>query len=234
MKVCAVQYRPPKADPAAARNEIAAFAKEACGHGAQIVVFPEMASAGYIWKGRDAILPHAERADGELFQALSPIAAEHSSWIVCGFPEIADDSLFNSAIVISPAGEIAACYRKVLLFDADMSWALPGDTRYLIGTDSGKIAPGICMDLNDDGFTSFARQHASVIPFCTNWLEEGLDVHEYWRLRLEGFKGILIAANSWGFDGVTEFCGRSAVFAQGMKCIASAGREGNCLVFADV
>lgn len=233
MNVCAVQYRPPKGKPDAARSEIAEFAVTACAQGASIVVFPEMASSGYIWRNRADILPHAEEADGELFRILSPIASGHSSWIVCGFPEHAGNELYNSSLVIAPDGTLAACYRKVLLFEADERWAAPGTTRYLIGSDLGNIAPGICMDLNDDGFTSFAVERASVIPFCTNWLEEGLDVHEYWRFRLEGFGGVLIAANSWGYDGATEFCGRSAVFGRGMECLASAGREGNCLVFAD-
>ena len=234
MIAAAVQYRPPKGNTDAARAEIAAFAEDACAQGASIVVFPEMASSGYIWGNREDVIPHAEEAEGELFRALSPIAARNSSWIVCGFPELAENGCYNSSLVIAPDGSLSACYRKVLLFEADMRWAEPGDARYLIGSDIGNIAPGICMDLNDDGFTSFAREHASVIPFCTNWLEEGLDVHEYWRLRLEGFEGILIAANSWGFDGATEFCGRSAIFGRGMACLASAGRTENCIITAEI
>jgi predicted amidohydrolase len=234
MIAAAVQYRPPKGNPAAALSEIAAFADEAGDRGARIIVFPEMATSGYIWKSREEILPSADTADGRLFNALSPVAARREAWIVCGFPEISNGTLYNSALVIAPDGSLCCCYRKVLLFDADLSWAEAGNTRCIIRSGYGTLAPGICMDLNDDGFTAFAHEHAAVIPFCTNWLEEGLDVHEYWKLRLEGFKGAFIAANSWGFDGATEFCGRSAIFGRGMTCLASAGRTGNCIITAEV
>jgi predicted amidohydrolase len=235
MIAAAVQYRPPKGKPEKARCEIADFAARACLEGAGIVVFPEMATTGYIWESKEALRPFAEPADGDLFTALAPVAVQYGTWIICGFPEISGSSLFNSALIISPDGKLCACYRKILLFDADMPWADPGDTRYIINTAQGALVPGICMDLNDDGFTGFVREHdGAVVPFCTNWLEEGLDVHVYWRLRLEGFNGSLIAANSWGFDGATEFCGRSSIFGPGMKCLASAGREGNEIILAEI
>ena len=234
MIAAAVQYRPPKGNPDAARADIRSLADEAGSRGASVIVFPEMATSGYIWRSREEILPFTDAADGELFSELSPVAADFGAWIVCGFPELSDGKLYNSALVISPDGSLAACYRKILLFDDDVCWAEPGDTRYIIRSGYGTITPGICMDLNDDGFTSFAKEHASIIPFCTNWLEEGLNVHEYWKLRLEGFSGAFIAANSWGFDGATEFCGRSAIFGRGMTLLASAERTGNAVITAKI
>ena len=236
MKAAAIQYRPPKGNPEQARRDIAALTKDALSRGADIVVLPEMATTGYIWKSGSELLPYAEAADGPLLEILSPLAREYGGWVVCGFPEIGDgDSLYNSALVISPDGNLPACYRKILLFEADRSWALPGHIRVAIDAQIGRIAPGICMDLNDDAFVSFTRDHgAQIIPFCSNWLEEGIDVWSYWQQRLEGFQGIFIAANSWGEDGAVEFCGHSAIFGPGMELLAFAGREGNEIICAEI
>jgi predicted amidohydrolase len=236
MIVAAVQYRPPKGEPDKARKEISDLVSDACAGGARIVVLPEMATTGYIWHDRSKLFPLAEPAHGPLLETLSPIAAKNHAWIICGFPEKGEnDTMFNSALVVSPGGKLSACYRKVLLFDADLSWAHPGTERIIIDSDIGRIVPGICMDLNDDGFIAhtIAQLHA-IVPFCTNWLEEGIDVHAYWKLRLNEFNGIFIAANSWGFDGATEFCGHSAIFGPGMELLASAGYRGNEIIFADL
>jgi predicted amidohydrolase len=236
MIAAAVQYRSPKGAPETAREEIAAFAQDACLRGAEIVVFPEMATTGYIWQSGNDLFPHAETANGPLFEILSPIARHHGTWIVCGFPEVGEgDALFNSSLLISPTGELVACYRKILLFDADNAWANPGHIRYAIDDALGLIVPGICMDLNDDSFIAFVHeQKTQVIPFCTNWLEEGLDVWSYWKMRLDGYNGIFIAANSWGLDGTIEFCGHSAIFGPGMELLSFAGREGNEIIIAEV
>ncbi|MGL4369281.1 MAG: carbon-nitrogen hydrolase family protein [Spirochaetota bacterium] len=236
MKAAAIQYRPPKGNPQQARREIAALAEEALSRNADIVVFPEMATSGYIWQSGGDLLPHAEPAEGPLFNILSPLARRFGGWVICGFPELGEgDSLYNSALLISPEGLLTACYRKILLFDADMSWALPGSIRIVIDSKIGRIAPGICMDLNDDAFVSFAMESsAGIIPFCTNWLEEGADVWSYWQQRLAGFSGSLIAANSWGSDGGIEFCGHSAIFGPGMELLAFAGREGTEIIYAEI
>ena len=236
MKAAAVQYRPPKGKPQEARVQIAALAEEALSHNADIVVFPEMATSGYIWENGNELLPFAEPAQGPLFEILSPLALKYGGWIICGFPEIGEgDALFNSALIISPDGKLCACYGKILLFDADTSWALAGHIRLVLDTAIGRIIPGICMDLNDNAFVDFAiENNAQILPFPTNWLEEGLDVWSYWKMRLEGFNGILIAANGWGHDGNIEFCGHSAIFGPGMELLAYAGREGNEIIYAEI
>ena len=46
----AVQYKPPKGDPAIARTELAELVDEACVRdGSRFVVLPEMATCGYVW-----------------------------------------------------------------------------------------------------------------------------------------------------------------------------------------
>jgi predicted amidohydrolase len=144
-------------------------------------------------------------------------------------------TLYNSALVVSPLGALVTCYRKVLLYDADEAWASPGWRRSVVPTSQGPIVPAICMDLNDPGFSYFLlQQQPKVVAFCTNWIEEGAEVHAYWRDRLSGFDGAFVAANSWGEDGDTAFCGRSAIFGPGREVLAEAPAEGDHVLVADL
>lgn len=57
---------------------------------------------------------------------------------------------YNSAVLVSPQGNVIANYRKHHLFVTDENWATPGKDGFYVGEDSkfGRFAMGICMDLN--------------------------------------------------------------------------------------
>jgi predicted amidohydrolase len=235
MIAAAVQYSPPKGDPERAREEMLFFVDEAAERGAGLIVFPEMSTSGYIWKSREELLPFAEKSFGNTFRAFSPAAKSSGTWIIIGYPEVDNGTLYNSALIISPDGQLCANYRKVLLYDSDTSWAMPGNTRFIIDTPFGTMSPAICMDMNDDGFIDFiTSRQPKIIPFCTNWLEEGLDVHYYWKERLNSYTGYLIAANRWGEDCGTHFCGNSAIISPDKRIIAQAQKNGNCVITAEL
>lgn len=231
----AVQFRAPKGRPAETRQALASWLDRATAEGAGLVVFPELATTGYIWESPEELAPHAEPAQGPTFEALAPLAAERGAWVVCGFPERDEHGrLYNSALVIDGQGQLVACYRKVLLFEADKPWALPGDTRMLIRTPFGVLMPAICMDINDDGLIrALARHQPDVLAFPTSWVEEGMDVHGYWRARLRTFRGVMVAADNWGEDRGTTFAGRSAVLGAG-GVLAQRGPEGDGLALAEL
>lgn len=246
MKLAAIQYRPPKGRPDEARADIVRLVDEACGAGAELVVLPEMATSGYVWSSPDEVLPHAEVRRGPTFRALSERARRHGAWLVCGLPErfhppgVRGPSggpvarLYNSALVISSDGALATCYRKVLLFEADETWANPGWRRPVCPTPMGRLAPGICMDINDPRFIRHLFEaRVQVLAFCTNWVEEGADVHPYWCGRLAGWQGWAVAANTYGEDRGVGFSGRSAVIAPGGRVVAQAGATGDAVIFVD-
>lgn len=245
MKLAAVQYRPPKGEPDRARADLVSLLAEAGAQGADLVVFPEMATSGYVWRSPAELAPFAEAPTGPTFQALAAGAQTHGCWVVCGFPERGAASasptgalrarLHNSALIISPTGELVACYRKVLLYEADYDWAQPGHRRILCDTTSlGRLAPGICMDLNDHRFvTHLIADRVDVCAFCTNWVEEGIDVHAYWQDRLQRWSGWFVAANAWGEDRGTHFSGRSAILAPDGSVAAAAPEEGDRVILVD-
>ncbi|MCK6507799.1 carbon-nitrogen hydrolase family protein [Myxococcota bacterium] len=234
MKLAAVQYRPPRSRPTRARADLVRLAHAAVDAGAGMVVLPELATSGYVWPSAQAILPVAEPPDGPTFQALRAVA-QRGAWIVCGYVERdPDGGLYNAALVIRPDGELALSYRKVLLFELDTTWARPGTRRALVRTEAGEVAPAICMDLNDPRLqTWLAMVQPDVLAFCTSWVEEGYDVHAYWRSQLRAWRGWMVAADRWGEESGVRFAGRSAIVAPGGRVAASAEAEGDAVVVVD-
>ena len=246
MKLAAVQYRPPKGRPDAARLDLARLIDEAGQRGAGLIVCPEMATTGYLWDSPAKLGPHTEPARGPTFAMLAGRARRHAAWIVCGFAERfvhvgrtgpaggAVATLFNSALVVTPDGSLATCYRKVLLYDADLAWAAPGWRRPVCQAAFGGLAPGICMDINDPRFAAHLREtRPTVVAFCTNWIAEGLPVRPYWRERLLGWRGWFVAANTWGTDGDVGFSGESAILDPSGRAVAVGPAEGDAVVVAD-
>lgn len=234
MKLAAIQFRPPKGQPSLARSGLCALIEQAGSQGADLIVCPEMATTGYIWSSPEALEPLAEPARGPTLEMLAEQAKAHRSWIVCGFAESSGGALYNSALMVDPWGDLVRCYRKVLLYDADLPWARPGRQHMSVGSDLGRIAPAICMDLNDDNLIRYLhRARVDVLAFCTNWVDEGSAVHPYWIWRLAGWPGWLVAANSWGPDEGTQFSGGSAIITPDKRVVARAGYLGDEVLLVD-
>jgi predicted amidohydrolase len=229
----AIQYKPPKGNVTQALHEIEALLEEAVKGGAKLIVLPEMATTGYIWPDKESILPLAETKEGKTFQTLSGCARKNKVWIVCGYVEKDGESLYNAALVIDSMGNLICNYRKILLYDADHTWATPGRMRYLIETPFGVLTPSICMDLNDNSFLQFLwKEKPDIVAFCTNWLEEGTPVLQYWQQRLHFWNGWFLAANSWGPDGDISFCGQSAILNSSKEAMATAPQRDNHILYA--
>ena len=228
-----MQFKPDKSSFKNSSLRLTALLDRA-SRGANLVVCPEMALTGYVFEDQAEIAAVAEPARGPTFELLSPIARRERCWIVIGFPEVDGDRFFNSALVINALGELAFCYRKTLLYEADETWATPGDSGYrYFDTNWGRFAPGICMDLNDDRFVQWCADNAlDALAFPTNWIEEGIDVWSYWAWRLQGQRAALVAANSYGLEAQTQFSGRSAILKQN-RLYAAAETIGDCILRAE-
>lgn len=233
MKLAALQYCPPHGQPARAREQLRELLMRA--KGVELVVCPEMAISGYVFDSADEIAPHTEAADGATYSMLAECAIELGAWIVCGIAERDGDALYNSALTVAPSGELVSCYRKVLLFEQDKTWAQRGTERSLIATNTlGLLCPAICMDINDDNFARFIlSEKPTVLAFCTNWIDEGHEILPYWRMRLFGWQGWMVAADRWGGERGTPFYGRSAILGPGDEILGVLPAEGDALLVVD-
>ena len=234
MRLAAVQFRPVEGDKPRSLQALCALAEQAA-RDSDLVVLPELAATHYLFPDAEAAYGLAEAPQGPTFQALSPLARAHRAWMVCGLVERGEAGLYNSALVLDHRGELRFVYRKTLLFEADHAWARPGDSGYrAFDTPFGRLGVGICMDLNDRGFTRWVAQATvDVLALPTNWLEEGLPVWPYWAWRISGTGAVLVAANTWGSEGDIAFCGRSAILKPA-ELLAGAGPSGDAVISSEV
>ncbi len=235
MKLAAVQYTPPWGEPQVARPQLLTLVSEAARQGANVIVCPEMAVSGYVFASADEIRPYCEIAQGPTFEMLAPIAQRHSCWIVCGIAELGEDGrLYNSALIIGSKGNLVACYRKILLYDLDETWATSGNKRMLIHTEYGVLAPAICMDLNDNDLIYWMWEHKpDILAFCTNWLNQDSPIDSYWKLRTPYWRGWFVGANRCGEERGTNFRGESAIISPEKETCVQATVHGDGLFIWD-
>jgi predicted amidohydrolase len=142
------------------------LAAEAAGAGAALLVLPEcFAFIGLAERDKFAVAEVIDAArPGPILNAVLDMARSQGVWVIAGgMPEILPEQAgaeitrtYNTCVVVSPAAEIAATYRKIHLFDVDIpggavlcesSTTAPGSTPVAAMTPLGRIALSICYDL---------------------------------------------------------------------------------------
>jgi predicted amidohydrolase len=126
------------------------LADAAAAQGADLVVLPEMATAGYAFADRDELSRYAEPASqerlGRALTAWAELAARHRMHIAGGFPESADGAFYNSAALLGPEG-IIGVYRKVHLFYLEKDLFQPGDLGFpVFDLPFGRVGLQVCYD----------------------------------------------------------------------------------------
>lgn len=237
MIACAVQFLPLRGEVTRNRAHLLLTLQQAASTGAELVVLPEMCTSGYIFSDQESILPYCEPRDGMSVRLFEQEAQKLGLTLCFGWPEIDPQSgkLYNSAAVCRPQEE-TLFYRKRLLYEADETWATPGDTPYPMWTSREGLSCclGICMDLNDDDFIEhLIATQTRVVAFPTNWLEQGFQVWNYWAWRLDGTRACLVAGNRYGTEDEITFCGSSAVL-DGRTLLGWTEKTGDALVAARI
>ena len=107
---------------------------QAAAAGAELAMLPEYVD--YLGPGESA--PKPEPIDGEFSAFFGAAARELGIWVHAGsFHEAGPDEqrTYNTSLVFSPSGELAASYRKIHLYDVE----IPGRVSY---RESRSVAPG--------------------------------------------------------------------------------------------
>jgi formamidase len=118
----------------------------------QLVMFPELAVAGvasFTPTARpDQWRLSAQPIPGPLSEQLCAIARKTGKWLVPGsMYELAGEALYNTALVISPQGEIVAKYRKMFPWLPYEAETTPGDAFCVFDIpDVGRFGVCICYD----------------------------------------------------------------------------------------
>lgn len=186
--------------------------------GASLVVLPENVA----FMGPEARKPEVAETfvvgaspDGVIGRAASSITRDAGVWTIWGgLPERADDGrVHNTAAVFSPDGSLVATYRKIHLFDVELSdgttlmesrGVSPGDRAVTVDTALGRVGLSICYDVRfpelyrrlvDDGATLLTVPAAfTVTTGRDHW-------HVLLRARAIESQCHVLAAAQWGDHG---------------------------------
>lgn len=145
---------------------------EASARGAQMVVFPEYMMSYPEEKGGKS---ERQPLFGPFVSTLCALARENGLWLICGMTERADIPYtlpFNTIVVVSSAGSVAAVHRKTRLYDA-FGWQESRD--YSAGTTPftpvqtpwGRMGLACCYELRFPEL--FTRQSCDFFVVPAGW-----------------------------------------------------------------
>jgi predicted amidohydrolase len=171
VRIACCQFSPDVDDPArgaaGARQAIAAAITDR----AQIVVLPELANSGYVFRSIEEVQSAAVPADGDLLQGWANEAARGDALVIGGFCERGPDGrLFNSVALLDGSG-VLAVYRKLHLWAQERRWFAAGEQKApVVQTRYGRIGLAICYDIEFPELPrGLALQGAELIALPANW-----------------------------------------------------------------
>ncbi|MGA2971221.1 MAG: carbon-nitrogen hydrolase family protein [Candidatus Bathyarchaeia archaeon] len=201
---------------------IEALARRVGRREADIVCFPELATTGYSLNRRWR--DYSETIPGPTSNRLARLAREFGFYLICGIAERDSESrrIFDSAVLISPAGNCVGVYRKIHLWATERRFFTPGRRFPVFRTKFGKIGIGICYDLEfPEPARAMALQGAEIIFFSSaqpSPMENHVDT--YVRSRAAENCVFVAHSNRIGREGRMVFFGQSQIVSPTCRVLA--------------
>lgn len=207
--------------------------------GADLVVLPELWRMGAF--AVDAIAAGAEPLDGPTVTAMSAAARTAGVHLLAGsIVERGEQAgtLYNTSVLLDPAGVVVHTYRKVHLFGFDSGEAAlvtAGTTPSCYTAPFGTVGFATCYDLRfPETFRHLVDGGAELVVLPSGWPVPRI---EHWRLlaRARAIENqfIVVGCNAAGSDGAVRYGGRSVVVDPWGAVLAEAG-EGEEALEVDV
>jgi predicted amidohydrolase len=117
---------------------------QAAENGADIVLLPEAMDLG--WAHPSALTDAASVPEGPTCRMLMERAREHQIHICAGLVEKSGEEVYNSALLISPSGEILIHHRKINILDIAQEYYGQGRGLKVVDTPFGSVGVMICAD----------------------------------------------------------------------------------------
>ena len=194
---------------------------------ADLVLLPELWRVGY--SNFASYSKKAEALTGKTVSFLKGAAKEHKAYLLGGsIVERKGEKLYNTAVLLDPAGKLISAYRKSHLLSyrsQERALLTPGADITVAETAIGTLGLAICYDLRfPELFRTMSARGAEVflIPAC--WPAVRLEAWECLsRARAAENQAIVIACNATG----KGLLGRSMVVDPwGVTIAALGGEEG--------
>ena len=180
MRVALCQL-PVSSEPAVNIGRVQAAVADAAGQGAGLAVFPEATLARF---GSD-LRAAAEPLDGPFCRGLSMAARDSGVAVVAGtFEPAPGRRVYNTVVAYDAAGDLAASYRKIHLYDAlgqrESELVAAGHEPVIFDLDGLRVGIMTCYDVRFPELArALAAAGAELIVLPAAWAA-GLFKEEHW------------------------------------------------------
>nr|WP_202496258.1 carbon-nitrogen family hydrolase [Streptomyces sp. SID4982] len=198
--------------------------------GADLVVLPELWTTGAF--AYDTFATEAEPLEGPTHEAMAEAARDAGVWLHAGsIPERdPDGTLYNTALVFSPSGELAASYRKIHRFGFDQGEAvLMGAGREPVTVRLPETTVGLatCYDLRfPELFRTLTDAGSETLVVSAGWPERR---RAHWTLlaqaRAVENQAYVLACGTAGTHAGVPQAGHSIVVDPWGEVLAEAGAD---------
>jgi predicted amidohydrolase len=212
LRAAAVQLSS-QADVAQNLTMCGALVSKAARAGAELVLLPENFAYFGDDRGRARQAERLGDLSAPIQGALAAMARESGVTVVGGgFPELGPDPdrPYNTAVVVSPAGQLVTSYRKIHLFDVttpdgteyrESRTTAPGSELSVVNVGGAEVGLSICYDLRfPELYRGVVEQGAQVLLLGAAFtLATGRD-HWHVLLRARAIESLcwVVAAAQWG------------------------------------
>ncbi|BCL29416.1 carbon-nitrogen family hydrolase [Streptomyces aurantiacus] len=235
----------------ARRQRVASLVRQQTG--SDLVILPELWTTGAF--AFDSFGAEAEPLDGPTYEAMAKAASDAGVWLHAGsIPERAASgdgsaagdgsgsgsgsgvgsgsggSLYNTSLVFSPSGELAASYRKIHRFGFDKGEAVlmgAGSELVTVGLPQTTLGLATCYDLRfPELFRGLVDAGAETIVVPAGWPERR---RSHWtllaRARAVEDQAFVLACGTAGTHAGVPQAGHSIVVDPWGEVLAEAGSE---------
>ncbi|MFI6702194.1 carbon-nitrogen family hydrolase [Streptomyces sp. NPDC050509] len=215
------------------RRRVATLVREQ--RGADLVVLPELWPVGAF--AYESFAAAAEPVDGPTFAAISGAARDAGVWLHAGsvVEAAASGELFNTSLVLSPAGELVRTYRKIHRFGFDRGEATlmdAGGELVTVRLPETTLGLATCYDLRfPELFRGLIDAGAEVLVVPAGWPARR---RAHWtllaRARAVENQAYVLACATAGTHAGVEQSGHSIVVDPWGEVLAEAGTGEEVLV----
>ncbi|MFE9645216.1 carbon-nitrogen family hydrolase [Streptomyces sp. NPDC006365] len=220
----------------ARRERVAALVREQAG--ADLVVLPELWTTGAF--AYESFGTQAEPLQGPTYDAMAKAASDAGVWLHAGsIPErtvsgsgsaAGDGLLYNTSLVFSPSGELAASYRKIHRFGFDKGEAVlmsAGTDVVTVRLPSTTLGLATCYDLRfPELFRRLVDAGAETLVIPAGWPERR---RSHWTLlaqaRAVENQSYVLACGTAGTHAGVPQAGHSIVVDPWGEVLAEAGPD---------
>lgn len=208
------------------RRRMASLVREQTG--ADLVVLPELWTTGaFAFEEFDS---GAEPLEGPTHEVMAKAASDADVWLHAGsIPERAPDgTLYNTSLLFSPSGELAATYRKIHRFGFDKGEAVlmgRGEDLVTVRLPETTLGVATCYDLRfPELFRGLVDAGAETLVIPAGWPERRRD---HWtllaRARAVENQAFVLACGTAGTHARVPQAGHSIVVDPWGQVLAEAG-----------